>query len=171
MTRLPPYFKLFMLATLFLTLLIVSHTYAIENRDFNTQDATLTIGSGEVPLGGSITVPMTVTLGSENLGAATIDIQYDPNVLTVTGCSADPDNAFDFAQCNPNFASDTVRFAALSGSGVSGDLLLAEITFQAVGEPEESSVLASAGFCVYSFMWREIMYWIFSRAVSISSKS
>jgi hypothetical protein len=103
--------------------------------------AVLAIGSGDVAPGDSIAVPMTAVLGSALLSAATVEIQYDPAVVSPTGCAADPGGAFDMALCNLGYASDTIRFTAISAVGVSGDLTLANITFEAVGAAGESSLL------------------------------
>ncbi len=102
---------------------------------------TLTIGSGNVASGDTIMVPLDTSLGSEVLGATTIEIQYDPTVLEATDCTADPGHLFDTALCNFELAPDQVVFTAISASGVSGDPRLAEITFQAVGTAGESSTL------------------------------
>lgn len=103
--------------------------------------ATLSIGSGNVEPGGSITVPLSTSLGTENLGAATIQIQYDPDVVNATNCVADPGGVLDTALCNENQAANQVAFTAISAAGVSGDVVLAEVTFQAVGTAGESSDL------------------------------
>ncbi|MGB0384243.1 MAG: cohesin domain-containing protein [Ardenticatenaceae bacterium] len=102
---------------------------------------TISIGSGEVLVGQSITLPLTAAVISGTLGAATIDVQYDPDVVDATACQPDPDNRLDFTNCNSDFSPDTLRFSALSPAGISGNLLLAEIGFQAVGQIGESSVL------------------------------
>ncbi len=103
--------------------------------------ATLSIGSGDVLPGDSITVALLSSLGPELLGAATIQIQYDPTVLHAISCSADPNAAFDMALCNPDFDTDKVKLTAISVLGVSQDVRLAEITFQAIGQGGQSSVL------------------------------
>jgi hypothetical protein len=105
-------------------------------------------GSGEVAPGDSITVPVTaegVPPGSP-LAAATIEVRYDPAVLDATACNVDPGGIFDSGLCNPNFDNDgidpdAVRFNVTSVLGVSGDLLLTNITFNAVGQPSDTGVL------------------------------
>jgi hypothetical protein len=91
--------------------------------------------------GGSLAVPLTANLGGETLGAATIEIQYDPAVVDPAGCNADPGNLFDLALCNTDAGPGLVSFTAISAVGVTGDPLLAEITFQAIGDPGDNSPL------------------------------
>ena len=109
---------------------------ATRTPDPNT--AVLQVGSGSVTPGASIVIPVTATLGSFSLGAATIEIRYDPGVVDATACTADPNIVFDSKFCNVNYNNDgvdpdIVRFNVVSFAGVSGDVRLADITFQAVG--------------------------------------
>jgi hypothetical protein len=99
------------------------------------------MGSGDLAPGDSITLPLTASLGSASLGAATIEIQYDATVLDATSCEEDPGSALDVAICNIDPAADKVGFTAISASGVPGDLVLAQVTFQAVGGAGDSSTL------------------------------
>jgi hypothetical protein len=109
---------------------------------YMTGEAIVRVGSGSVPPGGSIVIPVeALDVSADGLGAATIEIRYDPTVLDATGCTADPSGVFDSALCNPDFASDTVRLTVVSTLGVSDDSLLAEITFQAVGSTGDCSTL------------------------------
>jgi YVTN family beta-propeller protein len=103
--------------------------------------ATLTAGSGNVAPGDSIVIPLEASLGSETLGAATIEIHYDPAVLQATACTPDPGDLFDTALCNFELAPDKVGLTAISAGGVSGDPRLAEVTFQAVGTAGDSTLL------------------------------
>lgn len=108
----------------------------------------LRAGSGEVAPGGSIAVPVTaedVPPGSP-LAAATIEVRYDPSVLDATACTVDPGGVFDSGICNPDFDNDgidpdAVRFNATSVLGVSGDLLVANITFEGQGQSGDTSGL------------------------------
>jgi hypothetical protein len=59
------------------------------------------------------------------LGAWSLDISYDPAVVTPVGCT--PQNG---SVCNPNFAAGTVRVSGASGAGLDGDTSLALINFQ-----------------------------------------
>ncbi|MGD9148519.1 MAG: cohesin domain-containing protein [Anaerolineae bacterium] len=104
-------------------------------------EAVLSIGSGVVEPGGSVTVPMTTSLGAYLLGATTVQVDYDPAVVEAIACDADPGGEFDFALCNIDLAPDQVGLTAISAFGVSGYVVLAEVTFLAVGETGESSSL------------------------------
>ena len=91
------------------------------------------IGSDlSVPPGGSATVPLEI-LGAPapGVGAVTVDIVYDPSVVDPTDWSGGP--GFDMVQCNLDYTAATVRCTAISAEGVSGDSLLADITFQCMG--------------------------------------
>jgi hypothetical protein len=105
------------------------------------QTVTLNIGSGDVEPGSRLTVPLTTDLGDETLAAATVEIQYDPAVLEVIACTADPGGVLDYALCNIDLAAGKVGFTSISAAGVTGSPLLAEVTFQAIGNPGESSAL------------------------------
>jgi hypothetical protein len=107
-------------------------------------DITLTIGSGTLAPGGSITVPLTASLGQAKLAAATVTIQYDPAVLKATACAGDPGDAFDLAVCNAGKAVGEVGFTAISTVGASDDVTLARVTFEARGAGGNSSPLALA---------------------------
>ena len=95
---------------------------------------------------GQITVPVYTSILSDSLGAATVELRYDPQVLQAITCTADPENDFDLALCNKDFDSDgigtdAVRLNALSTAGFSGATRLAEITFKAIGPDGSASNL------------------------------
>lgn len=60
------------------------------------------------------------------LGAWTVDIAYDPDVITITGCGPVEGTAV----CNPEYAGDTIRSAGADAFGLEGDSVLAEIRFR-----------------------------------------
>ncbi|MGB0383995.1 MAG: Calx-beta domain-containing protein [Ardenticatenaceae bacterium] len=95
------------------------------------QSATLHIGAAKEGRDGRFTIPISAKLASQ-LGATTIDVHYDPALLVPTGCAADPNEQFELAQCNHQLEPGTIRLTGISATGASGDLLLAEITFQPV---------------------------------------
>ena len=108
--------------------------------------AVLQVGSASAAPGASVVIPITATLGSFSLGAATIEIRYDPGVVDATACTADPGAVFDSKFCNLNYDHDgvnpdIVRFNVVSFAGVAGNVSLADITFQAVGAAEETTPL------------------------------
>ncbi|HUF54304.1 MAG TPA: SdrD B-like domain-containing protein [Dehalococcoidia bacterium] len=65
----------------------------------------------------------------------TVDVQFDGSYLRATDCSPDPASIFSDAECNRNFASNTVRFTLLGPGGVYGTIHLADITFEVYAEP------------------------------------
>ena len=103
------------------------------------------IDSGTVAPGGMITLPLRIA-GANNLGVATIEVRYDPTIVDATGCDFDPNGSFDAGLCNVNFdndgmGTDAVRVTPISLSGVSGDVLVADVTFAALGAAGSSSSL------------------------------
>jgi|GEM_PF-3526754 len=84
-----------------------------------------------------------VTLGAFNLegsAAATLNVSYDPSILRVLSCNTSVSD-FEIVQCNKNYSSDTVRFTLASNSGVSGNVLLVEISFEAIGQNSDESAI------------------------------
>ena len=93
-----------------------------------------------------VTIPVYANILSGDLGAATVELHYDPQVLQPITCATDPADNFDLALCNKDFDSDgigtdVIRLNALSSTGVNGELLLADITFEAIGPDGSSSML------------------------------
>ncbi len=88
------------------------------------------VGSGD-----QTTVAVVAEAPSPGIGAFTVDIYYDPNVLTATSCTS------SIGLCNVAFSSISVRAVGASATGFQGTLDLADITFQAVGSDGECSAL------------------------------
>ncbi|MGB1254038.1 MAG: cohesin domain-containing protein, partial [Candidatus Promineifilaceae bacterium] len=82
-----------------------------------------------------------IDLPSPGVGAATVDIKYDPTILNPVACEVDPDGRFNGSACNISFGDDIVRFSLTSSSGEAGSVNLATITFEAVGNDGETSPL------------------------------
>jgi hypothetical protein len=103
----------------------------------SSQDGpTVSIEGGEVPAGGSEVARLwALDVTDPPLCAFTIDIAYDRLVKVATGCQADPEDKFDMAGCNVDYALHTVRVAGLiaSAQGVTGNIPLADITWCALG--------------------------------------
>ena len=74
-------------------------------------------------------------IGSAGLGAWEIGIVYDPALVTPTSCSPQQGGV-----CNLSFTSNQVRVVGASGSGLTGDTTLANITFRC-GDSEGTSPL------------------------------
>ncbi len=96
-------------------------------------------GSGIAPPSTTISIPVGLShLQPPGLGVASIDVHYDPALLQAVSCQPDPQGVFDSQNCDPTHEQDGVnpdilRFGLGSLSGVSGNALLAELGFRAVG--------------------------------------
>jgi hypothetical protein len=97
---------------------------------------TLSIGSGTAAPGAQRQVALEMLgVGEPGLGAWSIDIVYDPAVVTPVDC--DPQSG---SVCNPDYGEDQVRVSGAAGVGLEGDSTLAVITFQCA-DAEGSSPL------------------------------
>lgn len=88
-------------------------------------------------VGEEVIVPVLVNIAGGQVGAATVQIDYDPNLLLAISCIPDPSNRFDGKLCNVNGASfdnrtDMVRFSVASVVGVTSQLTLANVTFRII---------------------------------------
>ena len=96
----------------------------------SAQDEAVSIGRATVGAEGQASVTLeALNIGAPGLGAWTIDVLYDPEVVTPLECSPHPSSF-----CNPSFAADTVRVIGASGNGLAGDTTLATITFRCESE-------------------------------------
>jgi hypothetical protein len=101
----------------------------------------LSVDSAVSSPGESVSVPILAALGSQGMGAATIELAFDPEILKVTACTSDPEVALDFGVCHVEPQSGLVRLAGIASGGVSGNPVLAEISFEVVGESRGHSNL------------------------------
>jgi len=102
--------------------------------------ASVSVGSATVPPGGSATVPLqALNVPSPGLGAITVNIVYDaslePTAWDKTG------SPLDMVNCNLNYAPSTIRCTGISAAGVSGDIVVADLTFHSVESPGECASL------------------------------
>ncbi len=72
------------------------------------------------------------------LAAWTIDVTYDPSVITAVRCLAEQGGI-----CNPHYGPDTVRFAGAGAVGLEGETALGGLTF-VCGAAEGTSQLTVA---------------------------
>ena len=94
------------------------------------QQEAIRIGSATAAPGEASSVDLdALGMVGPGLGAWSIDIQFDPAIITASTCS--PQNG---SVCNPAFAENTVRVVGANASGLVGDSLLAAITFQCAVE-------------------------------------
>lgn len=99
------------------------------------------VGHGIVNPGESVTIPVIARhIQNPGVGSAVVNVQYDPAVVEATGCTPDPNGVFDTESCQPDYDADdvfpdVVQFTLHSSGGVSGEFLLANLTFEAVGSP------------------------------------
>jgi len=124
--------------------LACSFLFTAANR-MESPATSLSIGSGIVAKGDSKTLSASAYLPEGvKLGAATVDILYNPSVVDATACNVDPGGFFDSKVCNVNFDNngsnpDIVRFTLLAINGASGNITLANITFVGAGSPGDST--------------------------------
>jgi hypothetical protein len=103
---------------------------------------TVSIESGEIPEGGSgVSRLSALDVSVPPLCTVTVDVRYDRTVHLATACDADPEGRLTMADCNANYAWDTVRVAAASSNGITGDVPLMDITWCALGSAGESTDL------------------------------
>ena len=86
---------------------------------------TVSISSPSVDVGseGDAVVEVVYDL-TPGIGAWTIDITFDPNIVSVAEC----DSVLSTAVCNPAYDADTVRIVGAS-LGIESEAVLARITF------------------------------------------
>ena len=101
------------------------------------------IGSGSAPTCTVDTVPLDVITPPVSppllVGAATVDIQYDPAVVEPTGWAAG--SGWDTVLCSLAYGPNKVRCTGIDAQGVTGEVLLADLTFHCIGETGQSSPL------------------------------
>ncbi len=94
-----------------------------------------------VPSGDEGVVPVSLKVPTgERVGAVSLKVLYDPTVVEPRTCQVDPEAKFDMEACNTAIPGE-VSFNLTSTMGVGGLLRLADITFQALGEPGEFSLV------------------------------
>lgn len=104
----------------------------------------VTVGSGTVEPGGSITI--NVTANASGVGAFRVDVEYDGTLVSVDTCTA------PFGICSVDtVAEDTVRINGSSVSGISGDpAVLGTITFIAGDTEGTADLNVNAGTFLFS---------------------
>jgi len=91
----------------------------------SAQGTTIAIGSAGANVGSQGKVELrALAVGTPGLGAWTIDISYDPDLVNVVDC--DPENG---GICNPAFGETTVRITGTGLGGLVGNVALGSIVF------------------------------------------
>ena len=88
--------------------------------------------------GGNAAVSLMTDAPPQGLGAWTIDVHYDPAVLSVVSCTPHGGSSI----CSPQFSVVEIRVAGADVPGIFGTFDLADITFQAEGSSGQCSDLA-----------------------------
>ena len=87
--------------------------------------ATIQAGSASAAVGAEAQAPVqALAVAAPGLGAWTINIDYDPAVVSITTCESPPPSA-----CNTHKDDHTVRLAGASAPGEQGDVTLMTMTF------------------------------------------
>ncbi len=93
-------------------------------------DAAVVIDSATMGIGDQADLDVKIlNVGAPGLGAWSVDIFYDPAVVSAVSCAAEQGGV-----CNPAFASNTVRFTGASAGGLQGTTKLAEVRFSCDAE-------------------------------------
>jgi hypothetical protein len=98
----------------------------------------ISISSGSAEPGGTGTVELVSNVGDPGLGAWTVDITYDPSVITVTDCAPEQGGV-----CNDAFTEDTIRITGASANGLDGETVLGTLEFECA-DAEATSPLTMA---------------------------
>jgi hypothetical protein len=88
-------------------------------------DGTLQIESRNAQIGESVPATLRALDIPQLVGAWTIDVQYDPDVVDPVECVA-----YNCGVCSTAFRSDTLRVTGASATGLTGDFDLATLVFR-----------------------------------------
>ena len=106
------------------------------------QDGGVSVSDGSADADGSGDVTVDVLdVGGVGLGAWTIDIEYDSDLLTASDCEAEQGGV-----CNPEFTDNSVRVTGASAGDLDGDKVLGTITFDCDGEGESDLTISLSVF-------------------------
>ena len=91
----------------------------------SAQDELISIDSITITPGGGTTLEVNaLNMPAPGLGAWSIGVEHDPSILSALSCSPVPGSV-----CNVDFSARQVRIVGASASGLTGDSVLASITF------------------------------------------
>lgn len=91
----------------------------------SAQASTVSVGSASLDTGKQASVDVQASgIPAPGLGGWTVDVTYDPAMVTVAGCSSAG------GLCNPEFAPNMVRVVGFDANGLVGDAMLATIDIE-----------------------------------------
>lgn len=106
--------------------LVLGLVTGINGSRVSAQAPTVSVGSTTIAVGGQGSVALqALDMAAPGLGAWSMNIVYDPGVVTQVGCTPQSGSV-----CNPNFAADTIRVTGASAGGLEGDTTLATFAFR-----------------------------------------
>ncbi len=104
----------------------------VGNASAQGNGATITIDSARLAAGESTRLRVEgVGFSDGALGALTLEVAFDADSVSVTGCEVDPGDRFDLALCGDEFVHSVVRMSFVAAAGEGGDFTLAEIAVTA----------------------------------------
>lgn len=108
--------------------------------------ATIAIPNVDAQSGEELTIPILSSISDSTIGAATVEVLYDPNLLEPLGCQSDPNGQFSQSSCNIHYEADgkdtdSVRISLIAAAGVTGEVPLANVNFRVIGKSGESATL------------------------------
>jgi hypothetical protein len=108
------------------------------------ESATLTLTEPVNTNNDTLQITLHAQLHDHTLGAATIELHYDPAQVTITGCTADPDGHFNLALCNPTYGEGVARLSLVSSAGVTGEAALLQLDYTTTGQDSTTPFTAHA---------------------------
>ena len=110
-------------------------------------DATLQIGSTNVTIGASFTVPLTIAVGPNVLGSYNINVGYDTNLLRCTGASGGDTSEYSVT---PTWGTNTLGTVIIHGecptcsTTPTGLVSVAKVSFLSLGPTGSSPLTLSS---------------------------
>jgi hypothetical protein len=100
-----------------------------------TEHPTVSVNSAEAAAGSTVAVTVHGDSGASTVGAFTVDLAYDPAVLSATDCLS------TVGLCRTGVTPATTRVAGASLGGISGPFQFMTVTFDVIGPPGSVSPL------------------------------
>jgi hypothetical protein len=102
-------------------------------------EGTVSMGSGTAEPGEQVSIELNSEGVTEpGLGAWSIDVTYDPSVVTPVRCETEHG-----AVCNLHYGDNMIRTAGATAIGIEGDTLLATLTFECADDEGHSAITVS----------------------------